>query len=48
VVEAYRDGESEYANRERDGRLGQAHARLKGRAAALGSNGLNELLDRPD
>ena len=48
AVEAYRNSEGEYANRERDARLGQAHARIKDRAAGLGSNGPNELLDRPD
>ena len=48
AVEAYRNGEGEYANRKRDARLGQAHARIKGRTAALGSNGLSELLGRPD
>src|ERR1700758_907509 len=48
AVEAYRNGEGQYANRERDARLGQAHARIKGRTAVLGSNGLNELLDRLD
>ena len=47
AVEAYRNGEGEYANRERNARLGQARARIKGRAATLGSNGLNELLDCP-